>query len=362
MEISSIILGFAFLQSLHLAFYFLLKDRPMQDKAGFVFFFIFLAFTFFCNFLYISGLIKVFIHFSQLGYLLGVLAPPLFLLGISNYYRLHLFSPQFAISAFLPSIALGIYQLPFFFSDTETKHLFLNANQADLVQGEPFQLMLYVLISNFIFLSFFSYRLFRVKSSFDELGAKQSLQISLWILVVWHLIGICIYALHPSRTEEAIINIGFSFWTIGLSYFRLITDQREFKLKQQKKSEDKYKKSLLVDDKLQKAGMKIEAFFSESDRIFDSDFSFEELSIALGHSNHDLSQVFNRYFQKTFYEYLREKRIEKALEYLSTTDWTVLRIGMEVGYESKSAFLRAFRQIKSVSPKEYKQKLQSSSI
>lgn len=52
--------------------------------------------------------------------------------------------------------------------------------------------------------------------------------------------------------------------------------------------------------------------------------------------------------------YLRNIRIDKAKELLSTTDCGVVDIALMVGYGSNAAFTRAFRSLTGVTPKDYR--------
>ena len=54
------------------------------------------------------------------------------------------------------------------------------------------------------------------------------------------------------------------------------------------------------------------------------------------------------------YLYLRRIRVAKAKELLAATDYSVVEIAVMVGYNSHSAFTRAFRALTGQTPKEYR--------
>lgn len=68
--------------------------------------------------------------------------------------------------------------------------------------------------------------------------------------------------------------------------------------------------------------------------------------------------TFKREFQKTYAEspatYIRNKKIDKALELLSVTDMRTTEIAYECGFSSVSHFSRTFKQIKGIPPTVYK--------
>ena len=53
--------------------------------------------------------------------------------------------------------------------------------------------------------------------------------------------------------------------------------------------------------------------------------------------------------------YLIKLRMERAAELLTTTDLSMKEIGNEVGYHEHSHFCRAFREMYSVTPSDYRQ-------
>ena len=53
-------------------------------------------------------------------------------------------------------------------------------------------------------------------------------------------------------------------------------------------------------------------------------------------------------------EYIKKLRMEKAKELLESTDYSVLQIAEQVGYQFNSSFSRAFREFVGVSPAQFK--------
>ncbi len=56
----------------------------------------------------------------------------------------------------------------------------------------------------------------------------------------------------------------------------------------------------------------------------------------------------------TPYNYLLQIRLEKARQYLTTTDWSVNRISEEVGFTSPYNFSATFKRLTGISPKQYR--------
>ncbi|WP_217134940.1 helix-turn-helix domain-containing protein [Leucobacter chinensis] len=70
-----------------------------------------------------------------------------------------------------------------------------------------------------------------------------------------------------------------------------------------------------------------------------------------------LSAGFKKLYGVTPIEYHRNFCIERAADLLVRSDWTVERIGFEVGYSSASNFVYAFRQRTGRTPAEYRRSL-----
>ncbi len=62
------------------------------------------------------------------------------------------------------------------------------------------------------------------------------------------------------------------------------------------------------------------------------------------------SHAFKKYCGKSLSQYIKEKRIENAVELLRSTDYSVSRIAELVGYEDKALFYKMFREITGETP------------
>lgn len=79
-----------------------------------------------------------------------------------------------------------------------------------------------------------------------------------------------------------------------------------------------------------------------------------ELARRLSMSPKRLAHGFKTLFEVPPFEYHRRQCLERAADLLVDTDWTVGRIGVEVGYSSASNFVYAFRRRLGRTPAEYR--------
>lgn len=95
-----------------------------------------------------------------------------------------------------------------------------------------------------------------------------------------------------------------------------------------------------------------------------TDFYYKDLNMAVVSNyvsmNYSLfSYSFKQYTGKNFVNYLKEIRIEKAKELLSQTDLKVIEISQKVGYDNDKHFMKIFKAMCGVSPREYRKNMTS---
>lgn len=82
----------------------------------------------------------------------------------------------------------------------------------------------------------------------------------------------------------------------------------------------------------------------------------EDLQRRFSYSPNHIVRLFRSQFGTTPHRYLTLSRIRRAQQLLSATDRSVAQIAAACGYEDRSVFLRAFRQVAGCSPREWRQR------
>lgn len=82
--------------------------------------------------------------------------------------------------------------------------------------------------------------------------------------------------------------------------------------------------------------------------------SQHELADRVGLSRFHFVRSFARHAGVTPAQYLARVRIQKAVELLGSTDWSIERIGAAVGYSSGSYFIKAFRRLTGRTPGSFR--------
>ena len=95
--------------------------------------------------------------------------------------------------------------------------------------------------------------------------------------------------------------------------------------------------------------------FLENTKIYQNPkLSLEDLAQAMQSNRHELSKIINQGFGKNFFDLINSYRIKEFIKYYEKGDnLTFLEVAYQVGFNSKSAFNRAFRKETGSSPSEY---------
>ena len=112
----------------------------------------------------------------------------------------------------------------------------------------------------------------------------------------------------------------------------------------------------------QKSSKKTPAWVQEirnliQDQI-DTTVTLKELSKELDINPAYLSREFSRHFDNlSFGDYIRKQRIEKAIEYLKTSSYSLTKIAYLTGFSDQSHFTRIFKKHTGKSPSVYRKQL-----
>lgn len=89
----------------------------------------------------------------------------------------------------------------------------------------------------------------------------------------------------------------------------------------------------------------------------DPELSLPKLAQLMHCSTHELSHLINQGFERNFYQFINSYRIEESKRLLSDPQLdylTILAIGFEAGFNSKTTFNTTFKQLVGMSPVEFR--------
>lgn len=125
---------------------------------------------------------------------------------------------------------------------------------------------------------------------------------------------------------------------------------------------EKYLRQTVPTAKGNTPGKKIPAWAKELKEIIqdqiDTSITLKQLSKNLDINPAYLSREFSKYFDDlSFGEYIRKLRIEKAIEYLNTSGYSLTKIAYLTGFSDQSHFTRIFKKHTGQNPSAYRKKL-----
>ena len=101
----------------------------------------------------------------------------------------------------------------------------------------------------------------------------------------------------------------------------------------------------------------LQTLLVEQKRFLDSNLSLETLAHKLQISKSHLSRIVNNELGSTFTDYINTLRVEEAKSYLQNPDfskYTIVAIGLEAGFSSKTTFNTTFKKIAGLTPSQYR--------
>lgn len=120
----------------------------------------------------------------------------------------------------------------------------------------------------------------------------------------------------------------------------------------------KYRYSRLQEKYKQQVKKKILNYFTEAHPYLDTELTIDKLSEKLQLQRHVVTEVLNTGFNKNFYQFVNEFRVEAVKQMLNDPKKNILSIeaiGYECGFNSKSTFFSVFKSITGKTPAQYKE-------
>ena len=158
-----------------------------------------------------------------------------------------------------------------------------------------------------------------------------------------------------------------TFWfyfllTLGLTMVTLgIPKLLEIMTKKRLAKEEKYKSSTLSLHKSKTYLNRLLKIMAEEKPYLDPELSLQTLANRMGITKEDLSQVINEQLDRNFKNFLNEYRIEEAKKKLldpKENQFVLMKIALDVGFNSKSVFNASFKKFTGMSPSQYRKRHQ----
>lgn len=98
----------------------------------------------------------------------------------------------------------------------------------------------------------------------------------------------------------------------------------------------------------------VDALFDGTDLHTDMDLSLRKVARKLGVPDRTVSRAINGTYGQTFKQYVNQRRVADAQRLLVETDLSIIDVGLEAGFLTKSNFNRTFLEVTGQSPSAYR--------
>ena len=118
----------------------------------------------------------------------------------------------------------------------------------------------------------------------------------------------------------------------------------------------KYKRSGLGENEMQRILRLLLKYMEEYKPYLKNNLTIYDLSEEINIPKHYISQVINEKLHKNFYTFINEykvKEFKKRLLDPQNSNFTILSIAFESGFNSKTGFNTIFKKIEKLTPSEY---------
>jgi AraC-like DNA-binding protein len=123
---------------------------------------------------------------------------------------------------------------------------------------------------------------------------------------------------------------------------------------------EKYTRSGLKDEQASDYLEMLITYVEINKPYLDRDLSIHDLSLMTGIPRHFITQVLNEKYKRNFFTFINEYRVKEAVERFSDmkySNYTILAIAFDSGFNSKTTFNSIFKNQTGKTPSEYRAKI-----
>lgn len=162
------------------------------------------------------------------------------------------------------------------------------------------------------------------------------------------------YSYYPLRLGSSIL----IYWVGYQAFFRYVVLKDRISLRKEirkKSSNEGTEKS--GQERGADAFTEIDDYIVKNQKFLNPHFSLESLSVEIDKSMSSLSKLMNAHAGSNFSDYINKYRVLEAKRLLADSDfsaYTIVAIGLECGFNSKSTFYTAFKKFTGATPSAFR--------
>lgn len=222
---------------------------------------------------------------------------------------------------------------------------------------------LYYTVASYILLKQHEQRIELFSSAKEDIDLRWIKQIIIALFLLCVFIGI-----YNAIVQSQQLNIIANLPMVGVIYFvafNAIRQERIFlisteeiqQITEEEEQAEVKKQALLPAADLPVLQTKLRTLMSEQQPYLEQTLNLKQLSAMMELSPHQLSYLLNEGFGENFFQFVNTYRVELAKELLVSdkhSHLSIVGIGFEAGFNSKTAFNTVFKKITGSTPTQYK--------
>ncbi len=271
---------------------------------------------------------------------------------------------------------LLLYTIPFYLMTGEEKISALSS-EGGLMYG-PDLITHTKLGFNLVYIAFIlrlmhNYRN-QLKDNFSSLD-KRNLDWLQWFIFGIVLLALMATVLHYMSsvygenvmyTNINLLGITIYVYSIGYmglrqpEFFADFSNLSESESIPESKSSPSYSRSGLDEQSGKELMIRLTEVMEDEKPYMNNELSLKDLSETVGISTHNLTEIINSYAGKNFYDFINAYRVEEVKKRImepGSGNLTMLALGLEAGFNSKSSFNSVFKKHTGMTPSEFKRSL-----
>jgi len=290
--------------------------------------------------------------------------------GYKKYYNYH----------FIPFLLTQIYAIFFFYFEGAAYQLSLmdfnipHSWHIDVI-GKliPVSGVIYVILT-LREVSRFNKSILETYSNIDKINLKWLTYLVIWTALIWSVVVVAYFLdfiFGDELQANLLINISISvfLYALGIKSLRqpqiIMLDDEESAKDRAVSGLESYKKSGLSEIAADEYLAKMNEVMGKEKPFKNNKLNLTDLSKLLDISNHNMSEIINKKLNTNFYDYInsyRVREVQKLIEEDMDSRYSILALGYEAGFSSKSAFYNSFKKVCGVTPAQFRTKLKTKRV